>query len=42
MALPLAIGGGCGVLMGYAVLSTRIEIAPEGVLDRGAGLARLP
>ena len=32
MALSLAIGGMFGILIGYASVSTRIEIAPEGVL----------
>jgi hypothetical protein len=29
--LPLALGGACGALVGYAVASTRIEVAPDGI-----------
>jgi hypothetical protein len=42
IGLPLAAGGACGVLMGYAVLSTRIEIARGGLLIAGPGWRACP
>jgi hypothetical protein len=40
--LPLAVGGACGALMGYGVLSTRIEIAPDGVAIAAPGWRACP
>jgi hypothetical protein len=42
IGLPLAVGGACGVLMGYAVLSIRIEIAQDGVVIAAPGLRACP
>jgi hypothetical protein len=42
LGLPLAVGGAGGALMGYAVLSTRIEIAPDGVLVAAPGWRGCP
>ena len=42
IGLPLALGGACGVLMGYAVLSIRIEIARDGVVIAAPGLRACP
>jgi hypothetical protein len=42
IGLPLALGGGCGVLMGYAVLSTRIEIARGGLAIAAPGWRACP
>jgi len=42
IGLPLAAGGACGVLMGYAVLSIRIEIAEEGPVIAAPGLRACP
>jgi hypothetical protein len=42
IGLPLALGGGCGLLMGYAVLSTRIEIARDGLLIVAPGWRACP
>jgi hypothetical protein len=42
IGLPLALGAGCGVLMGYAVLSTRIEIARDGLLIAAPGWRGCP
>ena len=42
IGVPLALGAGCGVLMGYAVLSTRIEIAREGLLIAAPGWRACP
>ena len=42
MALSLAIGGMFGILIGYASVSTRIEIAPEGVLVTTPGWRASP
>jgi hypothetical protein len=42
LGLPLAVGGACGALIGYGVLSTRVEIAPSGVVIAAPRLARLP
>ena len=42
IGLPLALGAGCGVLMGYAVLSTRIEIARDGLLIAAPGWRACP
>ncbi|MGH6918697.1 MAG: hypothetical protein ACREJ0_13465 [Geminicoccaceae bacterium] len=42
IGLPLAIGGACGALMGYAVLSTRIEIAPDGIAIAAPGWRACP
>jgi hypothetical protein len=42
IGLPLAVGGACGVLMGYAVLSMRIEIAQDGALIAAPGLRACP
>jgi hypothetical protein len=39
---PLAASGACGVLMGYAVLSLRIEIGREGVVITAPGLRACP
>jgi hypothetical protein len=42
MALSLGIGGMFGILIGYASVSTRIEIAPEGVLVTTPGWRASP
>ena len=42
IGLPLAAGGACGVLMGYAVLSIRIEIARDGLVIAAPGLRACP
>ena len=42
IGVPLAAGGGCGVLMGYAVLSTRIEIARDGLAIAAPGWRACP
>jgi len=42
MALSLAIGGIFGILIGYASVSTRIEIAPEGLLVTTPGWRASP
>ena len=42
IGLPLAVGGACGALMGYAVFSTRIEIAPEGLVIAAPGWRACP
>jgi hypothetical protein len=42
LGLPLALGGTCGALMGYAVLSTRIEIARDGVVVAAPGWRGCP
>ena len=42
IGLPLAAGGACGVLMGYAVLSIRIEIAEDGLVIAAPGLRACP
>jgi hypothetical protein len=42
IGLPLAVGGACGALMGYAVLSTRIEIAPDGIVVAAPGWRACP
>jgi hypothetical protein len=42
IGLPLAAGGACGVVMGYAVLSIRIEIAEEGPVIAAPGLRACP
>jgi hypothetical protein len=42
IGLPLALGGGCGLLMGYAVLSTRIEIARDGITIAAPGWRACP
>jgi hypothetical protein len=42
MALALALGGMFGILIGYASVSTRIEIAPEGVLVSTPGWRASP
>ena len=42
IGLPLAAGGGCGVLMGYAVLSTRIEIARDSLTITAPGWRACP
>jgi hypothetical protein len=42
IGLPLALGGGCGVLMGYAVASTRIEIARDGLMITAPGWRACP
>jgi hypothetical protein len=42
IGLPLALGGGCGLLMGYAVLSTRIEIARDGLVIAAPGWRACP
>jgi len=42
IGLPLAVGGACGVLMGYAILSIRIEIAQDGVVIAAPGLRACP
>jgi hypothetical protein len=42
IGLPLAAGGACGVVMGYAVLSIRIEIAPDGLAITAPGWRACP
>jgi hypothetical protein len=42
IGLPLALGGGCGVLMGYAVLSTRLELARDGLAIAAPGWRACP
>lgn len=42
IGLPLAVGGACGVVMGYAVLSIRIEIAKDGLVIAAPGLRACP
>jgi hypothetical protein len=42
IGLPLAVGGACGALMGYAVFSTRIEIAPDGLVIAAPGWRACP
>jgi hypothetical protein len=42
IGVPLATGGACGVLMGYAALSIRIEIARDGVVIAAPGLRACP
>jgi hypothetical protein len=42
MALALAGGGMLGIIYGYASVSTRIEIAPEGVLVTAPGWRACP
>jgi hypothetical protein len=42
IGLPLAVGGACGALMGYVVLSTRIEIAWDGVVVAAPGWRACP
>jgi hypothetical protein len=42
IGLPLAAGGACGVLMGYAILSMRIEIARDGLVIAAPGLRACP
>jgi hypothetical protein len=42
IGLPLALGGGCGLLMGYAVLSTRVEIARDGLVIAAPGWRARP
>jgi hypothetical protein len=42
IGLPLAAGGACSVLMGYAVLSTRIEIARDGLAIAAPGWRACP
>jgi hypothetical protein len=42
IGLPLAVGGAGGALMGYAVFSTRIEIAPEGLVIAAPGWRACP
>lgn len=42
IGVPLAVGGACGVVMGYAVLSTRIEIAQSGIAIAAPGLRACP
>jgi hypothetical protein len=42
IGLPLALGGGCGLLIGYAVLSTRIEIARDGIAIAAPGWRGCP
>ena len=42
IGLPLAAGGACGALMGYALLSTRIEVAPDGIVIAAPGLRACP
>ena len=39
---PLAIGGTCGVVMGYAILSVRIEITPDGIVVAAPGWRACP
>ena len=42
IGVPLAVGGACGVVMGYAMLSTRIEIAQNGIVITAPGLRACP
>ena len=42
IGLPLAVGGAGGALMGYAVFSTRIEIAPDGLVIAAPGWRACP
>jgi hypothetical protein len=42
IGVPLAVGGVCGVVMGYAVLSTRIEVAQNGIAIAAPGLRACP
>ncbi len=42
IGLPLAVGGAGGALMGYAVFSTRIEIASEGLVVTAPGWRACP
>jgi hypothetical protein len=42
LGLPLVVGGAWGVLMGYVLLSTRIEIAPDGVVIAAPGWRACP
>jgi len=42
IGLPLAVGGAFGVVMGYAVLSIRIEIAEDGPVIAAPGLRACP
>ena len=42
IGLPLAVGGACGVVIGYAVLSVRIEIAADGLAIAAPGLRACP
>jgi len=42
IGLPLAAGGVCGVLGGYAVASFRIEIAPDGIAITTPGWRACP
>jgi hypothetical protein len=42
IGLPLAVGGAWGALMGYAVFSTRIEIAQGGVVVEAPGWRACP
>jgi hypothetical protein len=42
IGLPLAVGGAWGVVMGYAVLSIRIEIAQDGIVIAAPGLRACP
>ena len=42
IGLPLAVAGAYGALMGYAVLSTRIEIAPAGLVVIAPGWRACP
>jgi len=39
---PLAVGGACGVVMGYAILSIRIEIAQDGIVVAAPGWRACP
>ncbi len=42
MGLPLAVGGAYGALMGYALFSTRIEVAADGVVVVAPGWRACP
>jgi hypothetical protein len=42
IGLPLAVGGASGALMGYTVLSTRIEIARDGLVIAAPGWRACP
>jgi hypothetical protein len=42
LGLPLAVAGAGGALMGYAILSTRIEIARDGVVVAAPGWRGCP
>jgi hypothetical protein len=42
VGLPLAAGGACGTLMGYAIFSTRIEIAGDGLVIAAPGWRGCP